>query len=312
MNNVTEWLANLSYTTVIIVIVVLIGLRYVLLKQRTPFTKSVAEIAESLAIAMGLVFLIIRPFFVQAFFIPSESMVPTLKIHDHILVNKAVYRLRDPKHGEIVVFHAPPEALKKSRQSDSIEAPQTDYIKRVIGEPGDIIYVEPSYVLVNGEKLERGFVIDEIVGSNSQTPVKFRKDGIYIDGEKMSDRELMEQYPDVFPWGSKIEVHPGYVMRNGKKLTESYIAEDPESLYPNLNDLNMSDDLYRAIEEKDIELVMVDGRQCVKLGKDQYLMMGDNRNHSSDGRIWGPLDRERVVGRAMFIFWPLDRVQWTR
>jgi signal peptidase I len=272
----------------------------------------VAEIAESLAIAMGLVFLIIRPFFVQAFFIPSESMVPTLEIHDHILVNKAVYRLRGPKHGEIVVFHAPPEALEKSRHSDYIEVPQTDYIKRVIGVPGDIIYIEPGYVLVNGERIERGYVIDEIVGRNSQIPIKFKNDGIYVDGEKLSDRELMEQYPGVFPWGSKIEVRPGYVVRNGKKLTEPYVAEDPESLYPNLDDPVMSDDLQRAIEEKDIKLVMVDGRQCVKLGNDQYLMMGDNRNHSSDGRIWGPLDRERVVGRAMFIFWPLDRMQWAR
>src|SRR3990172_1027632 len=118
MNNITEWLANLSPWTVVVVIVVLFGLRYALLKLRTQSAKSAAEIAESLAIAMGLVFLIIRPFFVQAFYIPSESMQPTLigsneaRIHDHILVNKTVYRMRDPKHGEIVVFKAPPEATE--------------------------------------------------------------------------------------------------------------------------------------------------------------------------------------------------------
>ncbi|MFH1574062.1 MAG: hypothetical protein ABIG68_08765, partial [Acidobacteriota bacterium] len=67
MNQITERLANLSIPTVLITIVVLLVIRYVLLKLRTPPTKWVAELAESLAVAMFLVYLIIRPFIVQAF-----------------------------------------------------------------------------------------------------------------------------------------------------------------------------------------------------------------------------------------------------
>ncbi|HOP80621.1 MAG TPA: hypothetical protein PLZ21_08675, partial [Armatimonadota bacterium] len=68
MSSATEWIANLPWHTVVIVIIVLIGLRFALLRLDSAFAKSAAETAESLALAMGLVFLVIRPFFVQAFY----------------------------------------------------------------------------------------------------------------------------------------------------------------------------------------------------------------------------------------------------
>ena len=79
--------------------------------------------------AMALVFFIIRPFIVQAFFIPSASMHPTLLEHDHILVNKFIYRFREPKLGDVVVFKSPPEA--------NPDGQERDFIKRVVGIPGD-------------------------------------------------------------------------------------------------------------------------------------------------------------------------------
>lgn len=310
MSNITEWLANLSYTAVIIFIVVLLCLRYILLRQKTPFTKSAAEITESLAIAMGLVFLIIRPFFVQAFFIPSESMVPTLEVHDHILVNKAVYLIRDPKAGEIVVFRAPPEALQRARRSNPSaqydgedDGVQTDYIKRVVGVPGDKIYVMPGYVTVNGEKWEH-MALEKYLELPVWSSVKLKKDGIYVDGIRLSRQDIDEK----FGAGSKIEVYPGYVVKNGKKLDESFTAEDPEMAYPDLTDPY----LQQAIQKNKLKIVEVKGHVAVELGKDQYMMMGDNRNHSSDGRFWGPLDRNRIVGRSMFIFWPSGRIRWTQ
>lgn len=309
MRNFTEWLANLPWHVVVITIIVLIGIRFVLLKQETPVAKSVAEIAESLAIAMGLVFLIIRPFFVQAFFIPSESMVPTLLVHDHILVNKAVYRVRDPRHGEIVVFKAPPEAGK-----------QIDFIKRVIGVPGDEIYVEPGYVLVDGEKFTRrdieeriaekidyNYLFDNEGHRHDDFHVRLKADGVYVEGERITNEQLADYLDRVNP---KIEIHPGYVWRNGKKLNEPYIAEDPDAAYPDLSDLRSN--LSEMIQQGKLELIRDNGPERVKLAEGQYLMIGDNRNDSHDGRYWGPLDRERVVGRAMFIFWPFSRVQWNR
>lgn len=318
MSNFTEWLANLPWHVVIITIIVLIGIRFALLKQGTPAAKSMAEIAESLAIAMGLVFLVIRPFFVQAFFIPSESMVPTLLVHDHILVNKAVYRVRDPRHGDIVVFKAPSDALQ-----DPNSEKQIDYIKRVIGVPGDEIYVQPGYVLVDGEIYTREMIEKRIsekighrypfdYGGNQRDDflVRLKNDGVYLEGKRITSERLADYLDRVNP---EIEIHPGYVWRNGKKLNEPYIAEDPDIAYPDLPDLSdYKSNLSKMLQEGKLELIQDGGHERVKLAEGQYLMVGDNRNNSHDGRFWGPLDRERVVGRAMFIFWPFSRVQWNR
>ena len=323
MSGVTEWLANLSYTTVIIVIVILIGLRYVLIKQGTRPARSIAEMAESLAIAMGLVFLIIRPFFVQAFFIPSPSMEPTLigsnGVHDHILVNKTVYRLRDPKNGEIVVFKAPPEALV-SRETGEGKPGQTDFIKRVIGSPGDEIYVAPGYITVDGinyshAELRRRFV-DYSATLASPPRVKLTKDAVYVDGRRLSREELSA----AFDGATDIQIHPGYVWRNGRVLDETYTAEDPDTAYPMLQPpdpfdteaARSYDNFQKALREKKLRLITDGGPPRVEVMKGEYLMMGDNRNNSSDSRIWGPLDRSRVVGRAMFIFWPINRIRWVR
>jgi len=333
MSNITEWLANLSYTTVIIVIVVLIVLRYALLKLGGSFAKSAAEMAESLAIAVGLVFLIIRPFFVQAFYIPSPSMEPTLLgqqrtggIHDHILVNKTVYRLRDPKDGDVVVFKAPDEAVRDRGPATEGRPGQTDFIKRVIGAPGDEIYVAPGYILADGVKhshydLERRFA-DYSAQYDTLPRVKLTKDAVYVDGRRLTQDELAR----AFPGAQQIEIHPGYVWRNNKVLNEPYTAEDPDNPYPIVEPPRESDYdaqsygqavqiytvLRKSLREKKLEVIRDGGPVRVKVMPGEYLMMGDNRNNSSDSRFWGPLDRDRVVGRAMFIFWPFGRMSWVR
>jgi signal peptidase I len=81
------------------------------------------------------VLFVIQPFILQAFYIPSGSMEDTLQVRDRLLVSKMVYRLRDPQFQEVVVFRAPPEALGMSTPDG------TDFIKRCIGTPGDVIYV---------------------------------------------------------------------------------------------------------------------------------------------------------------------------
>ena len=111
----------------------------------------IKEYAESLVIAL-IIALFIRAFFIQAFKIPSSSMVPTLLVGDHLLVNKFIYgthipftdkviwRIKHPKRGDIVVFKCPVEQDKY-------------YIKRVIGEPGDTIEVKDKIVYINGKKI---------------------------------------------------------------------------------------------------------------------------------------------------------------
>ncbi|HTR60371.1 MAG TPA: signal peptidase I [Candidatus Binataceae bacterium] len=126
--------------------------------------KSVArEYGEALTIALVLA-IVIRTFFIQAYKIPSGSMEPTLLIGDHILVNKLIYGLRipdsifglqigplpygqyvmhfEPIHrGDVVVFVFPPDRSK-------------DFIKRVIGLPGDTIQVKNGHVWLNGQPMD--------------------------------------------------------------------------------------------------------------------------------------------------------------
>ena len=110
------------------------------------------EYAEAIIIAVVLA-LFIRTFVIQAFKIPSGSMLPTLQIGDHLLVNKFLYGIRvpftgkllvsfkDPKHGDVVVFRFP-------------EDRKIDYIKRVIGVPGDKVEIKNKALLINGTKID--------------------------------------------------------------------------------------------------------------------------------------------------------------
>ena len=121
------------------------------------FKKSVArEYFESLVIAVILA-LFIRTFVVQAFKIPTGSMEPNLLIGDHLLVNKFVFGpavsrlerlllpMKDIARGDVLVFKYP-------------EDPERDFIKRVIGLPGDQIEVRYKRVFVNGKRLEEPYV----------------------------------------------------------------------------------------------------------------------------------------------------------
>ncbi|HEX9711587.1 MAG TPA: signal peptidase I [Actinomycetota bacterium] len=106
------------------------------------------ELPILILIAFGLAMLI-KTFFIQAFYIPSESMVPTLITHDRVLVNKIVYRIRDPRRGEIIVFVGERDErarsfLERVRDviTEGLGAPsdaQRDFIKRVIGLPGETV-----------------------------------------------------------------------------------------------------------------------------------------------------------------------------
>jgi len=107
------------------------------------------EYAEAIAIAL-LLALFIRTFVVQAFKIPSGSMIPTLLIGDHILVSKFAYGIRNPFTGEVWIPLGEPErqdviVFKYPRNPDQ------DFIKRVIGLPGDELSIVNKKVYINGK-----------------------------------------------------------------------------------------------------------------------------------------------------------------
>jgi len=105
------------------------------------------EYLEAIVIAIALA-LVIRTFVVQAFKIPSGSMIPTLLIGDHILVNKFIYRFEKPERGDIIVFKYPQD-------------PSRDFIKRLIGKPGDTLEIRNKQVFINGKPLYEPYVIHE-------------------------------------------------------------------------------------------------------------------------------------------------------
>jgi len=109
------------------------------------------SIVEWVAVVGGalVVALVIRAFFLAAFYIPSESMVPTLQKGDRVLVNKLSYKLHDVNRGDVVVFERPP-----NEPDNGIK----DLIKRVVGLPGESVEVRDCKVLINGQSLDEPYV----------------------------------------------------------------------------------------------------------------------------------------------------------
>ena len=104
-------------------------------------------------IAGGIVIaLVVEAFLVQAFWIPSPSMVPTLEVGDRVLVNKLAYKLHDVHRGDVVVFERPPEARNGS------DSEIKDLIKRVVAVGGDTLEGRDGRVYVNGELIEEPYL----------------------------------------------------------------------------------------------------------------------------------------------------------
>ena len=171
----TEMLANLSIGTIGLIVLILSVLRFGLLKPAAAKSNGVmrgmAEICESILVAFALVFMLIRPFVFQAYYIPSPSMETTLLGHnagerngkgddgkyedsasDHIFANKLVYRYSDPHYGDIAVFRAPKDADQESKMM-GLPQKENNLIKRVIGLPGDTIEVKNVEVVQKGERI---------------------------------------------------------------------------------------------------------------------------------------------------------------
>jgi signal peptidase I len=127
------------------------------------------ELPVLIVVALVLATLM-KTFLVQAFYIPSESMVPTLKVGDRVLVNRLVYRFRDIGRSDIVVF-SDPNPLPHPEQSmiggalhwlgegfGLAKPPDEDFIKRVIGLPGETVEMRNGHVFVDGVRLDEPYL----------------------------------------------------------------------------------------------------------------------------------------------------------
>jgi len=133
------------------------------------------ETVETILWALVLA-LILRTFVVQAFWIPSGSMVPTLLPGDRVLVAKFWYWFQEPKRGQIMVFKYPVD-------------PQRDFVKRIVGLPGDVIEVRDGMVIVNGTSLSEPYVRNRDMFTLTESPVfpkipfTVPKDSFFVMGD---------------------------------------------------------------------------------------------------------------------------------
>jgi signal peptidase I len=232
-----------------------------------PQKSTAREYAESIAIAV-LIALFLRAFVVEAFKIPSGSMLPTMQIGDHIFVNKFIYGLRipftdiklfeyrKPHRGEVIVFIYPKD-------------PSEDFIKRVVGLEGDCVEVRANQVFINGKPVPRKAIPGECSNWDYDERSNIWSLKYCARFEETLDGETFTTVEELPPAG-------------------------------------------RAMQRVDWPR----GEQSCKVPPGDVFVMGDNRNNSSDSRMWGFLPIENIRGKAMVIWLsdgsPSEGFRWNR
>jgi signal peptidase I len=167
----------------------------------------VIEALQPIVMAFA-VFMMVYLFLVQPHKVDGSSMYPNFHDKEFILTDKISYRKSEPQRGDVIIFHAPPPF-------------DSDFIKRVIGLPGESVMVKNNKVFINNKELPEPYI------------------------------------PEGFPTSER-----------------SFLREGIPYIVP----------------------------------PDFYMVMGDNRNFSSDSREWGPISKNSIVGKAWFRYWPYDEI----
>jgi signal peptidase I len=145
-------------------------------KRRLPSlpkkTRSLMGLLLSLLAVLIVLFGLIRPFIVEAFYVPSESMVPTLEVGDRVLVNKFIYRFAGPERGHIVVFEV-----------ETASGAEEHLVKRVVGLPGDEIAVREGVLLVNGVPQKEAYLNPALPDESSFGPIEVPPEHVFVMGD---------------------------------------------------------------------------------------------------------------------------------
>jgi signal peptidase I len=170
------------------------------------------DIIQTIVLALSI-FVISYLFLFQPHQVKGSSMVPNFHTDEFLLTDKISYRFNPPKQGDVIVFKAPP--------SEACAESECEYIKRIIGVPGDKIRLTAGYIYVN-------------------------------------DKKLNEPYLD-----PSVTTYP-----------EGFFAEN----------------------------------QILTLKTNEYFVCGDNRPASRDGRAFGPIKRDAIIGKAWLRYWPPSKI----
>ena len=127
------------------------------------------EMVSIIVIAFILA-MILRTFVIEGRIIPTGSMLPTIQLQDRVMVNKFIYHFKEPQRGDIVVLE-PPEILNSNE----------DYIKRVIGLPGDTVEMKEGKVFINGKALAEPYLAEPI--NYEYGPVQVPEDSLMVLGD---------------------------------------------------------------------------------------------------------------------------------
>jgi signal peptidase I len=166
-------------------------------EKPTSTRSTTRSVIEWIAVIGGalIVALVIKTFLIQAFYIPSGSMEPTLDIGDRVLVNKLSYRLHDVNRGDLVVFEANEgsgdcgQPVSESAATASEEGIK-DLIKRVIGLPGDVIDLRDNHVLIDDRILEEPYIGPDVVTAPTgsiEFPFTVPDGCVFVMGDNRTD-----------------------------------------------------------------------------------------------------------------------------
>jgi signal peptidase I len=241
---------------------------------------------------VAFIVLIVRAFIFEPFRIPSDSMMPTLLDGDFIVVNKFAYGLRwpvlnqkfldigTPQRGEVVVFRYPPD-------------PSVNYIKRLVGLPGDRIEVRDDHLVINGQ------VIDQVDEGRFT-------DGCYLNMRQATET-LGEHTHKVWSCRSAYGMSPARDLLSAGGAAASLPFCDRTRIRESGNGGYLCDES-RSQGQRDSNDYVFPG--VVPPG--HYLMIGDNRDNSADSRAWGLVPDQNLVGKATRIWFNFDlqRSSW--
>ena len=162
-----------------------------------PPRSTTRSVVEWIAVIGGalVVALVIKTFLIQAFYIPSGSMEPTLDVGDRVLVNKLSYRLHDVNRGDLVVFEANEGAgdcgqpVSEAAASASEEGIK-DLIKRVIALPGETIDLRDNHIVIDGRVLEEPYIASDVPTAPTgsiEFPFEVPEGCVFVMGDNRTD-----------------------------------------------------------------------------------------------------------------------------